>query len=80
MSRRQAERSSRFRVEIEDSMRLAAANFRDNDVEASMTQKFDCGGRVVCAVGASRILSSKAREVTQAQISLGRVEQAGRST
>jgi hypothetical protein len=33
MSRRQTERGSRFQVEIEDRVRLAAVEFRDNDVE-----------------------------------------------
>ena len=36
MSRRQTERGSRFQVEIEDGVRLAAVYFRDNDVEASV--------------------------------------------
>ncbi len=36
MSHRQSERLSRFQVEIEDDVRVAAAMFRDNDAEASV--------------------------------------------
>ena len=35
MSRRQHERTSRFRLDIEEGVRAAAIAFRDNDVEAS---------------------------------------------
>jgi hypothetical protein len=35
MSRRQAERTSRFQVQIESGVRSASTAFRDNDVEAS---------------------------------------------
>jgi hypothetical protein len=37
MSHRQSERSSRFQAQIETSIRSAAAVFRDNDVEASVS-------------------------------------------
>lgn len=35
MSRRQHERASRFEVDIEQAVRVAAVRFRDNDVESS---------------------------------------------
>jgi len=74
LSRRQTERGSRFQVEIEDGIRLAAVNFRDDDVEASVNT-------AVRLWWSSRLrgrrfshLIREAREVTQARISLGRIE------
>jgi hypothetical protein len=74
MSRRQRERSSRFQVDIEQEVRAAAAAFRDNDVEASITV-------VIRLWWTSRLrgrrfahLLHQARDVTQARISVGVVE------
>ena len=71
MSHRQGERSSRFQLQIESSVRSAAIAFRDNDVEAS----------IITAIRlwwASRLrgrrfaqLIQEARATTQARISLG---------
>jgi hypothetical protein len=73
MSRRQRERASRFQVDIEQQVRIAAVAFRDNDVETSVT-------RVVRLWWTSRLrgrrfaeLVLQAHEVTQARISLGAV-------
>jgi hypothetical protein len=74
MSRRQRERASRFQVDIEREVRIAAAAFRDNDVETSIT-------RVVRLWWTSRLrgrrfaeLVRQAHDATQARISLGAVE------
>jgi hypothetical protein len=74
MSRRQVERQSGFQVEIEDSVRGAAAAFRDHDVESSVTT-------AVRLWWSSRLrgrrfaqLVHQARDVTQQRISLGVVE------
>jgi hypothetical protein len=74
MSRRQAERGSRFRIEIEDRVRRAGVEFRDNDLDASVEA-------AVRLWWTSRLrgrrflqLVQQAREVTQARISLGRIE------
>jgi|SRR5579859_4124025 len=74
MSRRQTERGSRFRVDIEQEVRTAAAAFRDNDVEASTAI-------AVRLWWSSRLrgrrfaqLLRQARYVTQERISLGVVE------
>lgn len=74
MSQRQHERASRFRVDIEDAVRSAAIAFRDNDVEASTET-------VIRLWWTSRLrgrrfaqLLQQARQVTQARISLGRID------
>ena len=74
MSRRQAERASRFRVEIEDGVRSAAVAFRDNDVEASV-------GAAVRLWWTSHLrgrrfaeLVRQAYDVTQMRISVGAIE------
>jgi hypothetical protein len=74
MSRRQHERASRFQIDIERKVRIAAAAFRDNDVETSITN-------VAGLWWASRLrgrpfaqLVRQAHDVTQARISLGTVE------
>ncbi len=74
MSRRQNERTSRYQAEIESSIQGAAAAFRDNDVDASVTT-------AIRLWWASRLrgrrfvqLVSHARQVTQERISLGLVE------
>jgi hypothetical protein len=80
MSRRQSERLSRFQVEIEDSVRVASAIFRDNDAEASVRAAI----RLWWASGLRgrrfAPLVRQARELTQERISLGVVErgEAGR--
>jgi hypothetical protein len=75
MSRRQSERGSRFQVDIEQQVRTAAAAFRDNDVETSIAV-------AVRLWWSSRLrgrrfaqLLRQARDVTQARISAGVVEQ-----
>jgi hypothetical protein len=74
MSQRQHERTSRFRLDIEDAVRAAATAFRDNDVEASTET-------VLRLWWTSRLrgrrfsqLLQQARQVTQERISLGAVE------
>jgi hypothetical protein len=74
MSRRQHERASRFQMDIERQVRMAAVAFRDNDVETSVT-------RVVRLWWTSRLrgrrfaqLVRQAHDVTQERISLGAVE------
>jgi hypothetical protein len=75
MNRRQGERTSRFQVQIENSVRSAAVGFRDNDVEASVITAIRLwwGSRLRGRRFAQ--LVSEAREVTQKRISLGVVEQ-----
>src|SRR5207237_3222310 len=65
---------SRFQAEIEDGVRLAAVNFRDNNVEASVNA-------AVRLWWTSRLrgrhfshLIRQARDVTWERISLGRVD------
>jgi hypothetical protein len=74
MSRRQTERGSRFEIDIEEQVRIAAATFRDNDVEASM----DVAVRLwwTSRLRGRRFaqLLGQARDVTQQRISLGVVE------
>ncbi len=74
MSRRQHERGSRFRRDIEASVRVAAVAFRDNDVQASVAAAVRLwwgsglrGRRFVQLV-------RQAREITQERVSLGTVE------
>ena len=74
MSRRQTERGSRFRPEIEDGVRRAGADFRDNDVQSSV----DVAVRMwwTSRLRGRRFsqLVHQAREVPQERISLGQVE------
>ena len=74
MSRLQTERGSRFQVEIEDGVRLAAVKFRDNDVEASVNAAFRLWWASRLRGRRFSHLIRQAREMTQARISLGRVE------
>ncbi len=71
MSRRQRERGSRFEIDIGEQVRIAAATFRDNDVEASI----DVAVRLwwTSRLRGRRFaqLLGQAREVTQQRISLG---------
>ena len=74
MSRRQHERVSRFEVDIQASVRVAAVAFRDNDIEGSVAAVVRLwwgsglrGRRFVQLVG-------QAREITQERVSLGLVE------
>jgi len=74
MSRRQSDRESRFQIEIEKGVRVAATMFRDNDPDASVRA-------VVRLWWTSRLrgrrfagLVRQAREITQERISLGVVE------
>jgi hypothetical protein len=64
MSCRQGERWSRFQVEIEEGVRVAAAACRDNDPEASSGAAIRLRGRRFAQ------LVHQARELTQARISL----------
>jgi hypothetical protein len=74
VSRRQTERGSRFQVQIEDGIRLAAVEFRDNDVEASVNLAARLWWTSRLRGRRFAQLVTEAREVTQARISLGRVE------
>src|SRR5438128_370972 len=74
MSRRQTERGSRFQVEIEEGVRLAAVKFRGNDVEASVNAAVRLWWTSRLRGRRFSQLVHQAREVTQARISLGRVE------
>ncbi len=74
MSRRQHERASRFEVDIEQAVRVAAATFRDNDVETSIAV-------VLRLWWTSRLrgrrfaqLVAHARGLTAARISVGGVK------
>jgi hypothetical protein len=71
MSRRQTERGSRFRVDIEQEVRTAAAAFRDNDVEAStaIAVRLWWSSRLRGRRFAQLLL--QARYVTQERISVG---------
>jgi hypothetical protein len=74
MSRRQHERASRFQIDIEEQVRIAAVTFRDNDVEASI----DVAVRLwwTSRLRGRRFaqLLRQARDVTQQRISLSVVE------
>ena len=74
MSRRQSERASRFRVEIEDDVRVAAAMFRDNDADASVQAAVRLWW--TSRLGGRRFvrLIREARDLTQERVSLGVVE------
>jgi hypothetical protein len=74
MSRRQMERQSGFLVEIEDGVRNAAAAFRDNDVEASVTTAVRLWWTSRLRGRRFARLVHEARDVTQKRISLGIVE------
>ena len=74
MSRRQTERGSRFQVEIEDGVRLAAAEFRDDDVEASVNSAVRLWWTSRLRGRRFAQLVRHAREITHARISLGSVE------
>jgi hypothetical protein len=75
MSRRQMERQSGFLVEIEDGVRNAAAAFRDNDVEASVTTAVRLWWTSRLRGRRFARLVYEARDVTQKRISLGIVGQ-----
>ncbi len=75
MSRRQMERQSGFLVEIEDGVRNAAAAFRDNDVEASVTTAVRLWWTSRLRGRRFARLVYEARDVTQKRISLGVVGQ-----
>jgi hypothetical protein len=74
MRRRQKERGSLFQVEIEDGVRLAAAEFRDNDVEASVKTATRLWWTSRLRGRRFAQLVQNAREITHARISLGGVE------
>jgi hypothetical protein len=74
MSRRQNERTSRYQAEIESRIQGAAAAFRDNDVDASVTTAIRLwwtsrlrGRRFAQLVG-------QARALTQQRISLSAIQ------
>jgi len=74
MSRRQMERQSGFRVEIEDGVRNAAAAFRDNDAESSVTTAVRMWWTSRLRGRRFAQLVQQARDVTHKRISLGVVE------
>jgi len=75
MSRRQGERASRFQVEIERGVRSAAAEFRDHDVEGSVTTALRLWWTSQLRGRYFAQLVHQARDVTRQRISLGVVEQ-----
>lgn len=80
MSRRQSERLSRFQIEIEGGVRVAAITFRDNDAEASVRAAIRLWWSSRLRGRRFAQLIHQARELTQQRISLGVVErgEAGR--
>ncbi len=74
MSRRQRERGSRFQIDIEEQVRIAAATFRDNDVEASINVAVRLWWTSRLRGRRFAQLLGQARDVTQQRISLGVVE------
>jgi hypothetical protein len=74
MSRRQSERASRFRVEIEDGIRGTAAALRDNDVEASVSTAVRLWWTSRLRGRRFAQLVHQARAVTQQRISLGAIQ------
>ena len=74
MSRRQSERRSRFQVEIEDGVRVAAVAFRDNHVEASVQVAIRMWWTTRLRGRRFARLVHQARELTQERISLGTVD------
>ena len=74
MSRRQSERASRFRVEIEEGVRSAAVAFRDNHVEASVSTAIRLWWTSHVRGRRFTQLVRQAYDVTQARISLSAIE------
>jgi hypothetical protein len=74
VSRRQSERTSRFQLQIESSIRSAGLAFRDNDVEASVTTAMRLWWMSRLRGRRFAQLVYQAREVTQKRISLSVIE------
>jgi hypothetical protein len=74
MSRRQSERASRFQVEIEDCVRRAALEFRDNNVETSIRTAHRLWWTSRLRGRRFAELVQQAHDVTQRRISLGTIE------
>jgi hypothetical protein len=74
VSRRQSERASRYRAEIEAGVRSAALVFRADDVEASVTAALRLWWTSHLRGRRFAQLVQQARAVTQERISVGSVE------
>jgi hypothetical protein len=74
VSRRQHERGSRFQVDIEVSVRVAAVAFRDNDIETSVAAAVHLWLGSGLRGRRFAQLVRRAREVTRERVSLGLVE------
>jgi hypothetical protein len=74
MSRRQGERTSRFRGEIETGVRSAALGLRDNNVEASVATALRLWWTSRLRGRRFAQLVYQARDVTRQRISLGIVQ------
>jgi hypothetical protein len=74
MSRRQHERVSRFQAEVETSLRVAAVAFRDDDVERSILAAVRLWWRSGLRGRRFVQLIQRAREITQARVSVGAVQ------
>jgi hypothetical protein len=74
MSRRQSERATRFRVEIEDRVRTTAEGLRDNDAEASVSTAVRLWWTSRLRGRRFAQLVRQARAVTQQRISLGVIQ------
>ncbi len=74
MSRRQSERTSLFRVEIETGVRSSAVELHDNDVEASVTTAVRLWWTSRLRGRRFAQLVYQARDVTRQRVSLGIVQ------
>jgi hypothetical protein len=74
VSRRQAERTSRYQSEIETAVRSAALVFRADDVEASVTAAVHLWWTSHVRGRRFAQLVHQARSVTQERVSVGGVE------
>jgi hypothetical protein len=74
MSRRQTERLSLFRGQIESSIRKASTMFRDNDVESSVTTAVRLWWSSRMRGRRFAQLVQQAHDVTQQRISLGVIQ------
>ena len=73
VSRRQNERSSHFRSQVESSIRKASAMFRDNDVESSVTTAVRLWWTSGMRGRRFALLVQQANDATQQRISLGAI-------
>jgi hypothetical protein len=74
MSRRQKQRVSHFQEDMEAGVRSAAASFRDNDAETSISVAIRLWWTSGLRGRRFAMLVRQAHEITQERISLGMVE------